>query len=55
MKIDPLSSNLLNGMKLYETINLLSQQVSQTYKAYTSADEQFHELLDEFDDWCLYH
>ena len=33
--------------ELYETINLLSQQVSQTYKAYTSADEQFHELLDE--------
>ena len=47
MKIDPLSSNLLNGMNFYETINLLSQQVSQTYKAYTSADEQFHELLDE--------
>ncbi|MGC3391311.1 PAS domain-containing protein, partial [Enterococcus faecalis] len=33
--------------ELFETINLLSQQVSQTYKAYTSADEQLHELLDE--------
>ncbi|MGH2227199.1 PAS domain-containing protein, partial [Enterococcus faecalis] len=34
--------------ELCETIKLLSQQVSQTYKAYTSAHEQFHELLDEF-------
>lgn len=33
--------------ELYQTVNALSQQVSQTYKAYTSTDEQFHELLDE--------
>lgn len=33
--------------ELYETVNLLSQQMSQTYLAYTSTDEQFHALLDE--------
>jgi two-component system phosphate regulon sensor histidine kinase PhoR len=33
--------------ELYQTVNALSQQVSQTYKAYTSTDEQFHQLLDE--------
>jgi len=33
--------------ELYQTVNALSQQVSQTYKAYTSTDEQFHDLLDE--------
>lgn len=33
--------------ELYETVNLLSQQMSQTYLAYTSIDEQFHALLDE--------
>ncbi|MBO0472679.1 two-component system, OmpR family, phosphate regulon sensor histidine kinase PhoR [Enterococcus sp. DIV0840] len=33
--------------ELYQTVNLLSQQMSQTYLAYTSTDEQFHALLDE--------
>lgn len=33
--------------ELYQTVNLLSQQMSQTYRAYTSTDEQFHALLDE--------
>lgn len=33
--------------ELYQTVNLLSQQISQTYLAYTSTDEQFHTLLDE--------
>lgn len=33
--------------ELYHTVNLLSQQMSQTYLAYTSTDEQFHALLDE--------
>lgn len=33
--------------ELYQTVNLLSQQMSQTYLAYTSADEQLHALLDE--------
>lgn len=33
--------------ELHEAINLLSQQVSQTYKAYTPVGEQLHELLDE--------
>ncbi|MBP2099642.1 two-component system histidine kinase PnpS [Enterococcus rivorum] len=33
--------------ELYQTVNLLSQQVSQTYLAYTSTEEQFHALLDE--------
>ncbi|ALS00572.1 PAS domain-containing sensor histidine kinase [Enterococcus silesiacus] len=33
--------------ELYQTVNLLSQQMSQTYLAYTSTEEQFHALLDE--------
>lgn len=33
--------------ELYQTVNHLSQQMSQTYLAYTSTDEQFHALLDE--------
>jgi two-component system phosphate regulon sensor histidine kinase PhoR len=33
--------------ELYETVNLLSQRMSQTYLAYTSTEEQFHALLDE--------
>ncbi|MEI5992618.1 sensor histidine kinase [Candidatus Enterococcus mansonii] len=33
--------------ELYHTVNLLSQQMSETYLAYTSTDEQFHALLDE--------
>ncbi|MGG5340709.1 ATP-binding protein [Enterococcus sp. AZ192] len=33
--------------ELYQTVNLISQQMSQTYLAYTSTEEQFHALLDE--------
>ncbi|WP_207694960.1 two-component system, OmpR family, phosphate regulon sensor histidine kinase PhoR [Enterococcus sp. DIV0212c] len=33
--------------ELYQTVNVLSQQMSQTYLAYTSTEEQFHALLDE--------
>ncbi|MGX7351694.1 sensor histidine kinase [Enterococcus canis] len=33
--------------ELYETINDLSHQMTSTYKAFTTTDEQFHALLDE--------
>ena len=33
--------------ELYETVNILSQQMSETYLAYTSTEEQFHSLLNE--------
>ncbi|MHC5229456.1 sensor histidine kinase [Enterococcus sp. LJL99] len=33
--------------ELYETVNVLSRQMSETYLAYTSTEEQFHSLLDE--------
>lgn len=33
--------------ELYETVNVLSQQMSETYLAYTSTEEQFHLLLNE--------
>lgn len=33
--------------ELYQTINELSHQMSKTYLAYTSTEEQFHRLLDD--------
>lgn len=33
--------------ELYETVNTLSRQMSETYLAYTSTEEQFHNLLNE--------
>ncbi|MFV0560525.1 MAG: ATP-binding protein [Enterococcus sp.] len=33
--------------ELYQTVNLLSEQMSETYRAYTTTEEQFHALLQE--------